>query len=566
MRALRVRFGPLLAYAVFALLALAMLFGMDPLFEPPASALRFEKGILVDYPDGRKVATELSWHLRSTSAKPFSPGLYAETLNLNLPRSSIDPAAEYCLVLPSIGGNGIRVHWNGQFVGSRGDMIEGRSNIWNSVKIFTLDPGTLRPENSVRIEILGRYEAGFIKAPYVIKREGNEGLLFILEFISDSLIWALCGGIAFIGLTLLPIGLTALPRIDSRLLLGIASLFTAVFMIDFLPLEFLPIPLLEFKRLMVLLRHASAALFVLGYLKLLGRKLDIFGKLLLAAQLISIVVLFFPDTMIALKRAYALTYLSIIPFPPYLLALLFVARKAGSSKLLLSGGVAVALLGACRDSIAGLILPGAIMVSHFGFLVMAISTAGYIAMDILQNYRQLKAERSRAERYKSESLHDPLTGAFNRGVLSLVREGLRGPFAVMTLDLDHFKNINDSYGHHVGDRVLLDVVAVMHRVFRRDDWIVRAGGDEFEVFLPDCPSQRVQALTDALSAEIMHSRIAVNESLTITYGASVGSACCGDEGRPSAHRLMSLLDEADAAMYARKNEKAKPASTIPSST
>jgi diguanylate cyclase (GGDEF)-like protein len=556
MRAFRVRLGPTLAYAVFALLALAMLLGMDPLFEPPPSALRFEKGILVDYPDGRKVATDLSWHLRSTSAEPFSPGLYAETLNLNLPRSAIDPAAEYCLVLPSIGGNGVRVLWNGHFVGSQGDMIDGRSNIWNSVKIFTLAPGTLRAENSARVEILGRYEAGFIKAPYVVKREGNEGLLFVLGFISNDLIWALCGGIAFIGLTLLPIGLTALPRVDSRLLLGIASLFTAIFMVDFLPLEFLPIPLLEFKRIMVLLRHASAALFVLGYLKLLGRRFDLFGKALLAAQLVSILVLFFPDTMIALKRTYAVTYLSIIPFPPYLLALLFVARKAGTSKLLLSGGVAIALLGACRDSIAGLILPGAVMVSHFGFLVMAISTAGFIAMDILQNYRQLKAERSRAERYKSESLHDPLTGAFNRGVLPLVREGLRGPFAVMTLDLDHFKNINDAYGHHAGDRVLLDVVAVMHRVFRRDDWIVRAGGDEFEVFLPDCPPQRVRALTKALSAEIRNSRIAVNESLTITYGASVGSACCEEEGPPSAHRLQTLLDEADAAMYARKNHKA----------
>ena len=153
-----------------------------------------------------------------------------------------------------------------------------------------------------------------------------------------------------------------------------------------------------------------------------------------------------------------------------------------------------------------------------------------------------------------DASHDPLTGLGNRTLFlsCLDRRGGRasrekGPFAVLYLDLDRFKNVNDSFGHGAGDELLLEVGRRLATTLRQGDVIARLGGDEFTVLLPDldnptCAVDCAHRLLDAV-AEPME---VAGHRLIIT--GSVGVAIATDED----HDPAELLHRADAAMYQAK--------------
>ncbi len=146
-----------------------------------------------------------------------------------------------------------------------------------------------------------------------------------------------------------------------------------------------------------------------------------------------------------------------------------------------------------------------------------------------------------ARRIKAMAAVDPLTGAANRraladhiGALS-ARRKLRG-VAVIVLDLDGFKDVNDKLGHSAGDGLLIDAVACWSSLLRPGDLLARIGGDEFVVVLDDCDEQR---------ATIVANRLARATPRPVT--ASVGIACADPDGS-----LELLMAAADQAAYRSK--------------
>ena len=495
----------------------------------------------------------------------FRPGVYRMSLHLEPPRGGIDPEAWYVLVFPGINGAAIRISLEGTSLGSQGDFAHGQSTIWNSVKAFQIPPGVLHQDSTIELEILGAYEAGIIKQPYIMERAAVWGRLAYLGFVSEQAVWLLCGAILVMGLAIMAIGYSSLPRLDGRVVLGLAAVCTAFFLADFLTFEYLPLTLLGFKKLVVILRHLASILFILGFLRLLGRRLDWFAKVFSVVQLACALAALLPATVTGLKVMYTYTYMTILPFQFYLLYLLYHTRREGPGRRLLLVGVSVGVVAAMHDILIALLVPNSILISHFGFMILTLAITAFVVSDIIQNYRQLVVEQNRANAYREASLHDPLTGVFNRGILPLVRESLRGPFAILIADLDNFKTINDRYGHPVGDRVLMDMVSVMARVFRRGDYLVRTGGDEFLAILPACPVVVIDELRTKLEEELSRSRIMVHDvnSLSgcveatgvdpvIGYSASIGAAHYPDPTPPDPERFESLMAEADRKLYEDK--------------
>ncbi len=170
-------------------------------------------------------------------------------------------------------------------------------------------------------------------------------------------------------------------------------------------------------------------------------------------------------------------------------------------------------------------------------------------------------EQQRAqERIHRLAHHDPLTGLDNRLSLNLRLDQLlaqarrsQGSGAVMFIDLDHFKKINDTHGHQVGDLLLIGVANRLRELLREIDSIARLGGDEFIVLAgsapgnpitPDSASQIAVRIVDALSAPF------VLQGKTIHSGASVGVAMFPSDGGDAP----TLLRHADTAMYAAKSQ------------
>ncbi|MFT3720004.1 GGDEF domain-containing protein [Pseudorhodoferax sp.] len=179
------------------------------------------------------------------------------------------------------------------------------------------------------------------------------------------------------------------------------------------------------------------------------------------------------------------------------------------------------------------------------FVVIILSSLGFILM--------AKDRADAANRYLAT--HDGLTGVANRRALLLalerdvartVRTGK--PYALLMLDIDHFKAINDSHGHGAGDAVLRHVAAVLQARLRAQDMLGRYGGEEFLVLLPDTPLRGAARLAETLREAVEQAPCAYGgRSLAVTasIGASSMHMAPGDSVDP-------LVQAADLALYAAK--------------
>lgn len=167
---------------------------------------------------------------------------------------------------------------------------------------------------------------------------------------------------------------------------------------------------------------------------------------------------------------------------------------------------------------------------------------------------ELVGTQAEERRARHMALHDDLTGLPNR---SFFRERLdnalaqaeteRPPIAVLYLDLDDFKKVNDTHGHDAGDEMLRIVAARLARVVRTGDMVSRLGGDEFACLLVNLPSRhQLSHLADKL-LESVCAPITLG-ALKLDVRSSIGIAMCPEHGTTSD----LLLKHADAAMYQAK--------------
>jgi len=162
---------------------------------------------------------------------------------------------------------------------------------------------------------------------------------------------------------------------------------------------------------------------------------------------------------------------------------------------------------------------------------------------------------------RQESLSDPLTGLPNtRFMLSYLdrelsrAERLDRPLAILVLDLDDFKAINDTRGHHTGDRALQEVARALRATIRPYDICVRYAGDEFVVVLPDCGEEEAEAKRAELQRAVDDIAFTDSNNEPLRLRVSAGSAVFPDDGET----YESLLATADGRMYHDKKSR-KPA-------
>jgi len=165
--------------------------------------------------------------------------------------------------------------------------------------------------------------------------------------------------------------------------------------------------------------------------------------------------------------------------------------------------------------------------------------------------------RQELARVKEESLVDSLTGLLNRRAFDLRiaelfenSEGQAGTFSLIVVDIDHFKRINDGYGHLFGDRVIRAVGTALKAGVKGKDFVARYGGEEFGILLPATELKGAWAVAEGVRRLVAGSRIRrlnndeVVGNITVSAGVATHRA-----GEP----IQSVFERADAALYRAKN-------------
>ena len=157
------------------------------------------------------------------------------------------------------------------------------------------------------------------------------------------------------------------------------------------------------------------------------------------------------------------------------------------------------------------------------------------------------------------SSRDTLTGLFNRGYViekldSEINRSVRhgSPMAVLMIDLDHFKNINDTYGHNVGDQVLQWVGKTLRESCRVYDVPGRYGGEEFCVVLPETRTGNTTVVAERIRSRFESTELNIGDAM-LRVTASFGIAGLDSVSADGALSPAALLDRADRALYCAKN-------------
>jgi len=173
----------------------------------------------------------------------------------------------------------------------------------------------------------------------------------------------------------------------------------------------------------------------------------------------------------------------------------------------------------------------------------------YLALTYNDIY-ELNAANEVLLRHQAE--HDPLTGISNRGAFDQVRKMLQAkprPIALLLIDVDQFKQVNDGYGHEVGDKVLKKVAHMLEKSFRTSDFPARIGGDEFAVIIDEVKSEKQTVISQKMqemNRQLAHPRDGL-PPISISVGGAFSLEGFTDE----------LYRKADAALYAVKENGRK---------
>jgi diguanylate cyclase (GGDEF)-like protein len=188
---------------------------------------------------------------------------------------------------------------------------------------------------------------------------------------------------------------------------------------------------------------------------------------------------------------------------------------------------------------------------------LSINTAGESGrpVRIFGCKQDITSDRQAMESLRRQAETDPLTGLANRSVFQaryreVVGDSLNHGFAssLVLIDLDRFKDLNDTLGHPAGDACLCEVARRLGQAFQKAGLVARIGGDEFAIILraPTNPARIAQVLQETV---VMLSRPLFWNGLRLEVGASIGAALVG---RPHGRRITELFAEADTALYDAK--------------
>ena len=173
---------------------------------------------------------------------------------------------------------------------------------------------------------------------------------------------------------------------------------------------------------------------------------------------------------------------------------------------------------------------------------------------IYSSFQDITTRKNRENMLKNQAIRDPLTSLYNRRYFEdevkrriAQAQAEHRQYSVLMIDADHFKRVNDTYGHKTGDKVLIELSSTAERSLRQDDIVARYGGEEFVVFLPDLSAEEAKGVADRLRETIAKIIVRSDQGDEVTFTVSIGisSSAISDN-------IDTLIKTSDDALYRAK--------------
>ncbi|MDI6850631.1 MAG: diguanylate cyclase [bacterium] len=471
----------------------------------------------------------------------------------NFERPKCDTPA---LFIPLIDGNYLEVYLNGHLIGVSGNPISRNSLRWNKPELFVI-PGSFLKDgfNELRILVKAENTLGILSPIFMGDLRFVKGRYILLGFLNQVLNQFYLAMFLVLGFFIVLIPFLIELRLH-RALLGISLIFFAIYLIDYTFVPYLPIYYAVYKKIIIASLYLSLALYGLAFVYEFGYR-GVHRKIALALLVVNIglilVLLSVPNDSVLVRRTYLKMNVTIYVSMALIVSVFLreIIRSARPEKLLLINlNAIIFLLPHVFNDVYVLVnnLPKPLL-TQYALPIFVFANTSYIVNDFITLYRKLILEKRRAEFLEKESMRDPLTGALNRRFLNKIKEIIPGMYSISLIDLDNFKDFNDHFGHVIGDCVLRRITSILFSMLRKDDYVIRYGGDEFLLLLYKTSRVEAEKILEKIKHKLVENKIECDDQdFYVSFSYGIASA---DE----AHTFEEMLKIADSRLYEAKSLK-----------
>ncbi|MGB9823805.1 MAG: GGDEF domain-containing protein [Candidatus Hydrothermia bacterium] len=460
------------------------------------------------------------------------------------------------IYIPFIDGNQVKVVFNGVTLGISGNPWGTNSLRWNRPEIFFIPQELIKGTNLITIEVKTENTVGIFYPIFVGEFDRIRTrfvILYILNQVVSNINVLL---FVLIGLFFAVISLFTKEH-PHRILIGLGIIFYGFYNIEYGFIPYLPVPYAVYKKVVISLLYLALPLYIMGFTIEFNFK-GFYKKVALLFCILnflaSLVLISSPNSSVVVRHTYL--KLNILLYANILWLFTMVTKKLISSLkeknyVIYANAFLIAfyLPFAFRDIYVLISNKPSPLLNQLILSIFLFANLLYVIHDFTSVYRKLMLEKKKSEFLEQESMKDPLTGALNRRFLFKISEIVPELYSIALIDLDNFKVLNDTYGHIIGDCVLKKFVERISNLIRKDDHIVRFGGDEFILMLYKCDLIAMEFILNKISKSFKVDPIECEgKPMRISFSYGIAEM-------KETWNLNDMLEIADQRLYENKKRK-----------
>lgn len=418
-------------------------------------------------------------------------------------KTSFDKPEGDTLVIPKISCYAYKVYINDTLVSQIGDFRNPTSNIWNYARVISLDKNILKDRNELIIKAYLLDDVGMHIPPFIDKKENIMLRISTFNFINNDIHSIMLGMSISVAFMMIAISIYNQAQKTMYLCLGLSAILGAVYSFDCVYRLYSGdiYTFLFIRKILFSSCYLAGAFMIRGIEKYTGITLKIRKLIFFSIGLAVFLVMASGDFIVLRSRINILNVVMIVA-PIYSIILL---SKDKITQFFFSICFLILILGYTVLSV--LFKAHSPYLFPYGIIMYSTGLSFAIILEFTKIYNE-------KNRIYEKSVTDHLTSAYNRNILEDINMNLDD--IIVLIDIDNLKYYNDTFGHIQGDMLLVDVVDIIKNHIRKNDFIIRLGGDEFLIIFKDTNESMAEKIILRIREEFKD-KIS-NEKIDISFG------------------------------------------------